>query len=103
MSKWLCESMTGDLQLYLHATQFTWVCESILFIKSSLTQDSYQTLSNHGNSNTVMVMCTRHLRQARQDLFVDELDVEKLEAVAKVIVMNSVPSHSLPMIGSDHL
>ena len=74
----------------LCATQFTWFCKSILFfIKSSLTQDSYQTLSNHGNSNTVMVMCTRHLRHARQGLFADELDVEKLEAVAKVSVMNT--------------
>ena len=31
-----------------------------------------------------MVMCTRHLRQARQDLFEEGLDVDKLEAIAKV-------------------
>lgn len=60
----------------------------IFFHKSSLIQDSYQALSNHGNSNALMVMCTRHLRQARQELFQEELDVEKLEAVAMVSVMS---------------
>ena len=65
------------------------VCLGLFFFhKSSLIQDSYQAISNHGSSNAVMVMCTRHLRQARQELFLEELDIDKLEAVAMVSVMN---------------
>ena len=81
----------------LCTSQFAWVC--FFFIKSSVIQDSYQTLSSHGNSNAVMVMCTRHLRQARQELFLEELDVEKLEAVAMVSVMNPLNPATLPYGG----
>ena len=88
----------GEGQLDLCTSQFAWV---YIFHKSSLIQDSYQALSNHGNSNAVMVMCTRHLRQARQELFQEELDVEKLEAVAMVSVMSPLnPAVHYPMVDS---
>ena len=48
-----------------------------------------------------MVMCTTHLRQARQELFLEELDVEKLEAVAMVSVMSPLnPTVHYPMVDS---
>ena len=82
----------------------TSVCLGLFFFffhKSSLIQDSYQALSNHGNSNAVMVMCRRHLHQARQELFQEVLDVEKLEAVAMVSVMSPLnPATRYPMVDS---